>query len=31
MLRRLINYMQGFPDIWFATGEEVARHWTARA
>jgi peptidoglycan/xylan/chitin deacetylase (PgdA/CDA1 family) len=30
MLRRLINYMQGFPDIWFATGEEVARHWKAR-
>ncbi len=25
MLRRFIQFMQGFPDVWFATGEEVAR------
>jgi peptidoglycan-N-acetylglucosamine deacetylase len=31
MLRRLIESMRGFPDVWFATGEEVARHWKTRA
>jgi peptidoglycan-N-acetylglucosamine deacetylase len=30
MLRRLIDYIRGFPDVWFATGEGVARHWKAR-
>jgi peptidoglycan/xylan/chitin deacetylase (PgdA/CDA1 family) len=27
MLRRLIEYMRGFPRVWFATAEAVARHW----
>ncbi len=31
MLRRLIEYIRGFPRVWFATGEAVARHWKARA
>lgn len=30
MLRRLIEYMRGFPDVWFATAEQVARYWTNR-
>jgi hypothetical protein len=25
MLEELIAYMQGFPGVWFTTGEEVAR------
>lgn len=25
MLRKLIQFMQKFPDVWFATGEEIAR------
>jgi peptidoglycan-N-acetylglucosamine deacetylase len=31
MLRRLIEYMRGYPDVWFATAEEVAQHWKTRA
>ncbi|MGH8059667.1 MAG: polysaccharide deacetylase family protein [Candidatus Entotheonellia bacterium] len=29
MLRRLITYSRGFPGVWFATAEAVARHWRA--
>jgi len=28
MLTRLIQYMQGFTDVWFATSAQVARHVT---
>jgi peptidoglycan/xylan/chitin deacetylase (PgdA/CDA1 family) len=31
MLRRLIAYIRGFPCVWCATGEAVARHWSASA
>jgi peptidoglycan/xylan/chitin deacetylase (PgdA/CDA1 family) len=31
MLQRLVNYMQSFPNVWFATGEAIARHWKTRA
>lgn len=24
---RLLNYIKKFPDVWFATAEEVSRHW----
>ncbi len=27
LLRELIGYMKSFPDVWFATGSEVARAW----
>jgi peptidoglycan/xylan/chitin deacetylase (PgdA/CDA1 family) len=27
LLDRLLNYMERFPDIWFAKAEQVARHW----
>jgi peptidoglycan/xylan/chitin deacetylase (PgdA/CDA1 family) len=27
LLDRLLTYIKKFPDIWFATAEEVARHW----
>ncbi len=27
MLREFIAFMRGFPGVWFATGEEVARAW----
>ena len=27
MLDRLIEYIQGFPEVWFATGSEVASYW----
>jgi peptidoglycan/xylan/chitin deacetylase (PgdA/CDA1 family) len=30
MLRRLIEFMRGFPEVWFATGEQVAQYWKAR-
>jgi peptidoglycan/xylan/chitin deacetylase (PgdA/CDA1 family) len=30
MLRRLIEYMRGFPGVWFATAEQVARYWLTR-
>lgn len=30
MLRRLINYIRGFPDVWFTSAEAVARHWKTR-
>jgi len=30
MLRRLIEYMRGFPHVWFTTAESVARHWKKR-
>lgn len=29
MLDRLIEYIQGFPEVWFATGSEVASYWRA--
>ena len=28
MLERFIDYMCGFPGLWFATGQEVADYWT---
>lgn len=28
MLERFIDYISGFPGLWFATGEEVARFWS---
>ena len=27
LLDRLLNYIEKYPDVWFATAEEVARHW----
>ena len=27
LLDRLLTYIKKFPDVWFATAEEVARHW----
>jgi peptidoglycan-N-acetylglucosamine deacetylase len=30
MLRRLVDYMQRFPHVWFTTGEAIARHWKTR-
>ena len=27
LLDRLLNHMVKHPDVWFATGAEVARHW----
>jgi peptidoglycan-N-acetylglucosamine deacetylase len=27
MLRRLIESIRGYPNVWFATAEEVAQHW----
>ncbi|MGQ9680428.1 MAG: polysaccharide deacetylase family protein [Candidatus Bathyarchaeia archaeon] len=27
LFERLLNYIQRFPNVWFATAEEVARHW----
>lgn len=27
MLEKLIQYMKSFPDVWFATGEEIAQWW----
>ncbi len=27
LLDRLLNYMERFPDVWFAKAEQVARHW----
>jgi peptidoglycan-N-acetylglucosamine deacetylase len=29
LLRDIIRYLKGFPDVWFATGTEVAQAWTA--
>jgi peptidoglycan/xylan/chitin deacetylase (PgdA/CDA1 family) len=26
-LRRFIEYAKAFPDVWFATREEIARSW----
>jgi peptidoglycan/xylan/chitin deacetylase (PgdA/CDA1 family) len=31
MLRRLIECIRGYPDVWFGTAEEVAQHWKTRA
>lgn len=28
MLDRLISYMRTFPEVWFATGSEIATYWT---
>ena len=30
MLRHLIDFMRGFPDVWFSTAEMVARHWKSQ-
>ncbi len=30
LLDRLLSHIEGFPGVWFATAEEVARHWLAR-
>jgi peptidoglycan/xylan/chitin deacetylase (PgdA/CDA1 family) len=30
MLRRLIDVIRGFPDVWFTTAEAVARHWKSQ-
>jgi hypothetical protein len=27
LLDRLLNYIERFPGVWFATGEQVARYW----
>ena len=27
LLDRLLNYIRKFPDVWFATAEEIARYW----
>jgi peptidoglycan/xylan/chitin deacetylase (PgdA/CDA1 family) len=27
LLDRLLNYIERFPEVWFATAEEIARHW----
>ena len=27
MLREMISFMQSFPNVWFAKGEEIARNW----
>ncbi|RIK46620.1 MAG: ribulose phosphate epimerase [Chloroflexi bacterium] len=29
MLERLIAYIRSFPDVWFATGAEIADYWTS--
>jgi hypothetical protein len=29
LLRQMIAFMRSFPDVWFATGEEVASAWSA--
>ena len=29
MLQQLIDYIRGFPDVWFATGSEIADYWRA--
>jgi len=29
-LRKLLDYMRGFDDVWFCTGAEIARHWHAK-
>lgn len=31
MLERLIDYINGFPDIWFATGSEIADYWRSHS
>jgi peptidoglycan/xylan/chitin deacetylase (PgdA/CDA1 family) len=28
-LRKLLEYMRGYDDVWFCTGAEIARHWHA--
>ncbi|MCW3992720.1 MAG: polysaccharide deacetylase [Candidatus Bathyarchaeota archaeon] len=30
LLDRLLDHIEGFPGVWFATAEEVARHWVGR-
>jgi len=30
MLRALIRFMKGHPDVWWASAREVAAHWLAR-
>jgi peptidoglycan/xylan/chitin deacetylase (PgdA/CDA1 family) len=29
-LRKLLEHMRAFDDVWFCTGEDVARHWRAK-
>ncbi len=29
-LRKLLDYMGGFDDVWFCTGAEIAHHWRAK-
>ncbi|MEX2648912.1 MAG: polysaccharide deacetylase [Alphaproteobacteria bacterium] len=31
LLRRMIAFMRGFPDVWFATGTQIAEAWLAQA
>ncbi len=30
LLDRLLNHIEKYPSVWFATAEEVARHWVGR-
>jgi peptidoglycan/xylan/chitin deacetylase (PgdA/CDA1 family) len=30
LLNRLLNYIEKHPDVWFATAEQIARHWLER-
>ena len=29
LLREMIAFIKTFPDVWFATGEEIATAWSA--
>jgi peptidoglycan/xylan/chitin deacetylase (PgdA/CDA1 family) len=31
MLQRLIDYIRGFPDVWFARGSDIADYWAEHA
>lgn len=31
MLQQLIDYIRGFPDVWFATGREIADFWAEQS
>jgi len=30
MFRKVLQYLSSFPDVWFATREEIARAWLQR-
>ncbi len=30
LLDRLLNYVEGYPGVWVATAEDIARHWASR-